>query len=45
MDGFRADIRETFNPAKIRSRIDEGLKNDKAGTVGCVAGTFLGCLL
>lgn len=45
IDGIRHDIRETLNPARIRKRIDEGLKNDKPGTVGCVAGTFLGCLL
>jgi hypothetical protein len=45
IDGIRHDIRETLNPAMIRKRIDEGLKNDKPGTVGCVAGTFLGCLL
>lgn len=45
MDGIRHDIRETLNPARIRSRIDEGLKKDKAGTVGCVAGVFVGCLL
>jgi hypothetical protein len=45
MDGIRHDIRETLNPARIRSRIDEGMKKDKAGTVGCVAGVFVGCLL
>lgn len=45
MDGIRHDIRETLNPARIKDRIDEGMKKDKAGTVGCVAGTFMGCLL
>lgn len=45
VDGIRHDIRETFNPARIRSRVDQGMKEDKAGTAGCVAGTFMGCLL
>jgi hypothetical protein len=45
IDGIRHDIRETLNPSKIKIRIDKGLKRDKSGTVGCVAGTFMGFLL
>ncbi|KAL3805381.1 hypothetical protein HJC23_009088 [Cyclotella cryptica] len=45
MDGIRYDIRTTFTPAKIKRRIDEAMKRDKAGTAGLGAGVFMGLLL
>jgi len=45
MDGIRQDIRTTFTPTKVKRRIDEAMKQDKAGTAGLGAGVFMGLLL